>query len=88
MNWARVFLNWFRSATSNVVGFTLVCQVAFSVPMCVGMLHLDYLDNNLTGAQILRDVGACVIGGVAFALLSWYTVCAPMLKRFEKRRGR
>lgn len=74
-------MNWFRRLTSNVFGFIVVSEAAFSLPLCVALLHQDYLDGTLSRSQAFRDISACIIGGVLFALAFWYTVARPLRKR-------
>jgi hypothetical protein len=79
-------MRWFRQITSSLLGLMAVSEVVFALPMCAFLLRQDYLDGNLTGSQTLLDVGACFIGGVLWALLFWYTVALPLMKKKEGKR--
>jgi len=78
----RTSIEW---ASSSALGHIASIGSIFSFVEIAAFLIPDYLDGTLTLARALYLVVVFVSLGVAVALLTWYTVTLPLIKRRKSR---
>jgi hypothetical protein len=72
---------FFRWIGSTLSGHVVVFAVALTVTLCVAFLDFDYRGGSLDAAQALWDITLCSLGGICAAVMFWYTVSRPRIKR-------
>ena len=79
-------MNFFKWASSSLLGHVALVEVFCSVPLCAVLLDSNYADGMLTVAWALWIVCiSCLAGGVG-AVLIWYTISLPLIKQRKDKR--
>ena len=74
----RDFLKW---VGSSLLGHIALSELLFSMPLFLLGLSLNYSEGTITVAWSFYIAIVCALGGIIFALLFWYTVSVPLIKR-------
>ena len=69
----------------SLIGHVVVYHVAFTLPMSALFLYWDYSDRTLTVGQALRTIALSSVFGLVVAILIWYTITLPLLRRAGRR---
>ncbi len=77
----RKFLKW---CVSSLVGHVVLFVLTFSIPMLIAGLTLNYVEGTLTWDWAPYIALYSVLGGFAVAVIIWFAITAPLLRR----RGR
>jgi hypothetical protein len=74
-------MNFLRWCSSSIAGhLVLVGLPFFAAEMIVGLLS-NYYEGALTASWAVHIASVCAAGAFAVALLVWYTITRPLLKR-------
>jgi hypothetical protein len=76
--------NLFNWCCSSLLGHVVLMQMCFSLPLLLFFLPTIYLQGNLTVAWALYMAVVFMILGAVCAVLFWYTVTLPLMKRRGK----
>ena len=74
----KSFLNW---ASHSLIGHVVLAQIAFSIPMLFVFRDSLYVYGALDFGRVLYVLTLAVGGGVAWAVLFWYTVSRSLIRR-------
>ena len=77
----KSFLKW---ASHSLFGHVVLIQIVWSPIMSILFLWLNYSDGTLTPVWALYTVIVASFSGVILAILFWYTVSLPFIKRYKK----
>ena len=81
-------MNLFRWASTTVLRHVVLVGGLFALCQSVFFGYLFYTDGTLTLASGVRIAAVSSACGVIAALLGWYTIMVPMLKRRGDRPAR
>jgi hypothetical protein len=70
-----------KRASSSLMGHVALFESFFSLPLSLIFLRINYLEGTLTPLWALRVILVSAVGGVIPALVLWYTVTSPLVKR-------
>jgi len=77
----KSFLEW---ASHSLIGHVAFFQITFSLSITILFLGLGYSDGTLTPIWALYTIFISSIIGLIIAILIWYTVSLPLIKRYKK----
>lgn len=78
-------MNFFKWASSSLLGHVALTEVFFSVPLFLVFLDLNYEDGTLTIAWALYMALIWALLGVVSAAFVWHTISLPLIKRRKDR---
>jgi hypothetical protein len=79
----RKFLKW---TGGSLIGHVVFFELIFSLPLLVVFLYLNYLQHTLTVDWAIHMVLISPIPGAVLAVLIWYTITLPRIRRHGDRR--
>jgi len=74
-----------RLAASSLLGHVVGFALLYSVPPCVTFLAMSYNERTLDAPSALWIVSVCGLTGIIVAMLFWYIVSRPLIKRRKDR---
>ena len=77
----KSFGDW---ASHSLIGHVVSSQVYFSLPLLILFLGTEYSDGTLSSISALYALFISSLAGLVFAILFWYTVSLPLIKRRKK----
>jgi len=77
------FLQW---GSSSLLGHIVLSEALFSVPLSILFCYSNYKEGDLTGRWALHILLTNAIFGIVFAVIFWYFVSLPLLKKRGSRR--
>jgi hypothetical protein len=77
--------NLLQWAAGTLLGHVVASAVGFSLPLCIVFLDLNYQEGTLNPAWALWIVSMTGLLGLVFAVLFWYSVTRPLIKRRNDR---
>ena len=79
----KSFLKW---GSHSLIGHVVLFQLFWSVPMVILFWESNYSNGTLMIGRVLSGVFVASLCGLAVAILGWYTVSLPLIKRRKKGR--
>lgn len=73
--------SWLKRASFSLRGHIALFEAAFSLPLFTAFLWRNYSEGTLTLAWVLYLVILWAALGAVGAVVFWYTVTAPLIKR-------
>ena len=74
----KSFLGW---ASHSLIGHVVLAQIGFTIPMLFVFRDSLYVYGALHFGRVLYVLSLVVGSGVAWAVLFWYTVSRPLIRR-------
>ena len=74
----RKFFKW---CALSLLGHIVLFALTFTVPMLVAGLTLNYVEGTLTWDWVPYIALYSVLGGFAMAVIIWFVVTSPLLRR-------
>jgi hypothetical protein len=75
-----------RIGSSSLRNFIVLCFVVWSLPMTAMFGVSSYQDGELTPLWMLWIFGVCTLCGLVFALIGWFIILPPILRRSGRKR--
>jgi hypothetical protein len=75
----ETFAKW---ASRSLWGHVVLAQLVFALPLWFFFMWARF-DGSVRVLLILTAI--CVLGGVCFAVILWYTMSAPLIRRMRNR---
>ena len=75
-----------RIGSSSLKNFIVLCFVAWSLPMITMFAVTSYQDGELTPLWLLWIFAAGTFGGFIMALVGWFIILPPFLRRYGRKR--
>ena len=72
---------------SSLLGNVILCELFFAVPMFVLFSWLNYSEDSLTPTWALWIALVCILLGALMALIFWYCLFLPLIKRRQSEKG-
>jgi hypothetical protein len=74
-------MTFFKWASFSLLGHVALSEVIAALPFFLVMLFLNYSEGTLSLEWALWIFGVSVVMGVVGAVLIWYTISLPLIKR-------
>jgi hypothetical protein len=77
---------FFKWASFSLIGNIALSELLFSLPLLIAFTFMSSRDGTLSLALFGYAIVICALGGVVFALIMWFMVARPLIKRRHLRR--
>lgn len=71
---------------STLPGYSILSMLFWVGIFYPLMAALFYSEGDLTVSGAFYLLGLCILGGIIFGLISWFSILRPFIKRVEKKR--
>jgi protein-S-isoprenylcysteine O-methyltransferase Ste14 len=72
---------------SSLRNHIVLIFIAFSLPMMAMSSISSYQDGELTPLWMLRIIGVCTVAGVIAAIIGWFIILPPLLRRSKPKNS-